>query len=154
MFRKLDKLKQEKTKYINDIKENEDKLHAGVYRLVFNEGRCFWEKEDSFLKWCKKLSDENVSIKKKIRYFMLGKKYRIKDNLNNIVKGNSKDNSKTKGSTSGDKLYVTRKGNVKVFDSNNGKVTYFCEHSDLVNKAIDFNENYAKFFWQKCNNRM
>lgn len=146
MFRKLDKLKQEKTKYINDIKENEDKLYAGVYRLVFNEGRSFWEKEDSFFKWLKKLSDENVSSKKKIRYFMLGKKYRIKDNLNNIAKGSSKDNSKTKSSASGDKLYVTRKGNVKVFDSNKERVTYYCEHSDLVNKAIDFNENYAKFF--------
>ena len=67
MFRKLDKLKQEKTKYINDIKENEDKLYAGVYRLVFNEGRCFWEKEDSFFKWLKKLSDEKVISKKKIR---------------------------------------------------------------------------------------
>ena len=77
---------------------------------------------------------------------MLGKKYRIKDNLNNIAKGSSKDNSKTKGSASGDKLYVTRKGNVKVFDSNKERVTYYCEHSDLVNKAIDFNENYAKFF--------
>ena len=77
---------------------------------------------------------------------MLGKKYRIKDNLNNIANSSSKDNSKTKGSASGDKLYVTRKGNVKVFDSNKERVTYFCEHSDLVNKAIDFNENYEKFF--------
>lgn len=146
MFGKLDKLKQEKTKYINDIKENEDKLYSGVYRLVFSEGRCFWEKEEGFFKWLKKLADENVSSKKKVRYFMLGKKYRIKGNSNNSAKGNSKDNSKAESSASGDKLYVTRKGNVKVFDSNKGRVTYYCEHSDLVNKAIDFNENYAKFF--------
>ena len=146
MFRKLDKLKQEKTKYINDIKDNEDKLYAGVYRLVFSEGRCFWEKEDSFFKWLKKLSDENVSSKKKVRYFMLGKKYRIKDNSGDSSKAGSKDNSKVEGSAAGDKLYVTRKGNVKVFDSNKGRVTYYCEHSDLVNKAIDFNESYAKFF--------
>ena len=77
---------------------------------------------------------------------MLGKKYRIKDNSGDSSKAGSKDNSKVKSSAAGEKLYVTRKGNVKVFDSNKGRVTYYCEHSDLVNKAIDFNESYAKFF--------
>lgn len=130
MFGKFDKLKQERTKYINDIKQNEDKLYGGTYRLLFEEGRCFWIKEKSFCKWLSNLINLKVSNKKKIRYFMLSKKYKVMDN-NNAV---------------GEKLYVTRKGNVKVFDMQNDKVIYYCNNNKLVNKAKEFSDNYAKFF--------
>lgn len=139
MFEKINKLRLEKVKYINDIKQNEDKLKCGIYRLSFEEGRCFWIKEKSYYKWLRNLMNQNVSHKKKIRYYMLGKKYKVMDN----------------SGAAGEKLYVTRKGNVKVFDMSNNKVIYYCNNGELVERAKDFSDNYAKFLGtcviEECN---
>ncbi len=107
-------------------------LYPGTYRLYCINKRYYWKKEKRFSKWLKDiLSDSSNTLKKKLKILLFAESFSIrKENV----------------SACGDELYITRKGQLKVFDHDEGVVHFFTEDEEVIERARHFWTNYAPYF--------
>ena len=120
-------------KQIEDLKRYEAYLFPGVYRcFCIDNSRFIWRRCERFSDYFRYTDHKKgFTIKKRIKAFLIGKTKKIKQKTNKSC---------------GTSLYVSRKGNIKVFSNDMKHVFYFVSDKDLFNKAVHYKKYYARFF--------
>lgn len=129
-IKRICEAKRKNRKFIQIYK---DYLFPGLYILYsIDANRFVWKRCDHFLDRFKYYDKEKVlKLKYKVGAFLISNKKRIE---------NKTDRS------CGTTLYVSRKGNFKVFSQDMKHVYYFIKDEELFNRMIHYNANYAPYF--------
>lgn len=129
MFRKIFYIRRNDAN-ISDMQKYQSYLPNGRYYLVLEKNRHVWRK-DGYFQWLVSVIRANIRWKRKLRELISPHTYVVHNSTDNCL---------------GESLYVTRKGNAKIFDTQNKLVTYFVQDSMLLDRASKFNSLYSPFF--------
>ena len=138
---KLDNLLFFRRKSVLDIKQYQRYLSPGTYRLTcIDVNRYAWKKCNGIIERFRIIeTDKELGLKNRIRAWCISTTFRVK--------------SSSKMSC-GNRLYVSRQGNIKVFSEDNRYVYYFVNSDKLFSIAKHYNENYARFFGKSIIERL
>ena len=132
-MKKIGNILRRKKRLIALIKKYEAYLFPGKYIICsIGPNRYAWIRVDCSEKMFRSTKRQNkFSFKNAIISKMLKSTYII--NKSTLL-------------SCGTSLYVSRKGNVKIFSKDMKSVAYFVSDKSLFDKAVHYNRNYAAFF--------
>ena len=124
---------EQRKRHIEEIKRYGAYLLPGVYRcFCIDNNRFIWKRCENIRDYFRYAArKKNITIKMRIIAFLLGSTQRIKHSTHKSC---------------GTSLYVSRKGNIKVFSKDMKHVSYFVKDKDLFHAAYNFNKYYANYF--------